>query len=444
MTQIPAEAIFRVSEFLDLANELLKPVRVTIQGEITSFRERGAAVYFTLSDKNDNAKLNCLIWKNRLLSSGVELAEGLEIQAFGIPNIYKPTGSFTFMADQVSPVGEGALKKAFEKLKAQLEKQGYFSIHRKRQLPEYPKKIGLLTSKDGDAIRDFRTHLGNYGFSVQHLDVRVEGLRAVDSIVRGLQWFNQHPDGIEVIVLTRGGGSLESLQAFNSLEVAQAIFASKIPVVSAVGHEKDVTISDLVADVRASTPTDAGKILSRSWSLAQEKLRQYYRQFAHYLGRELHQKRVWLQANQRTWSHLFGLRLQGQRREIHHYRQNLVRYLSQRVSVFRTTAQGFFRNLSVFAREYKQNVQAVNYYSFEYLRIFSQSLKQQRKLVEQLKTQLTLSDPQLKLQQGYSIVFSADGSVLRHIHQVKSQDVITVQVSDGVIHSQVQNTERKK
>ncbi|MFW5704043.1 MAG: exodeoxyribonuclease VII large subunit [Patescibacteria group bacterium] len=261
-----------VAQFLDSINELISPLETIVQGEISSLQERGSAVYFTLSDKDEKAVLNCLIWKNKARALGFELKEGMEVKVSGHPNIYKPFGKFSLQADYVSPVGEGALKQALERLMQQLRNDGYFALERKRPLPRFPRTIGLISSEFGDAKKDFLTHLGQHGHRILFYDVRVEGVQSIASIVQAIRWFNEQTNDVELLILTRGGGSLESLQAFNSLEVAQAIFGSRIPVLSAVGHENDTSVSDLVADVRASTPTHAGRMLAEQWTAAQQQL----------------------------------------------------------------------------------------------------------------------------------------------------------------------------
>ena len=151
-----------------------------------------------------------------------------------------------------------------------------FALEHKRSLPKFCQKIGLITSKYGKGAKpDFEKHLGNFGFEIYFYDVRVEGMFAITEIVKALHWFNEYMPDLDAIVLIRGGGSWESLQAFNSEEVARAIFGSKIPVISGIGHESDITIADLVADLRSSTPTDAAKILNEHWKLASEKIYEY-------------------------------------------------------------------------------------------------------------------------------------------------------------------------
>lgn len=314
--QFFTDKVYGIGEFLEQINLLLAPIHITIQGEINSVTERGSAVYFTLSDPKEKATLNCIVWKNKMRSFGFELREGLEIKVVGAPNIYKPFGKFSFTADYISPVGEGALKQALEQLKLQLETEGYFASERKRPIPSYIQSLGLITSEHGDAKKDFLTHVGNHGISIRFFDVRVEGVQSIPTIVQAIRWFNEHMPETEVLVLTRGGGSLESLQSFNSLEVARAIFSSRIPVLSAVGHENDVSIADLVADLRASTPTHAGKILGTPWEQAPEKIDTMQNEMLYAFRQTAHKLTLKLQSVQQHMMYAYEQRLRDTRQFI--------------------------------------------------------------------------------------------------------------------------------
>lgn len=222
------EKIFSVSEYLDYLNEILIPARAIIHGEVGRVDNRERYTFFTLKD--EEAVINCFAWQSRLESFGVELKEGLELKVEGFPQVFKRRGNLNFEVEHVGLVGEGALKQAFELLKKKLAIAGFFALERKKILPKYIERIGLVTSDFGDAKNDFLTHLGKFGFKIYFYDVRVEGLYTIDDIVKAIRWFNENLLDIEVLVLTRGGGSLESLQAFNSEAVAKAIFGSKIPI----------------------------------------------------------------------------------------------------------------------------------------------------------------------------------------------------------------------
>jgi exodeoxyribonuclease VII large subunit len=409
---VDSDRVYRVGEFLDVVNTSLKSLRTTVQGEVSQVQARGGAIYFTLSDKQEKAVLSCFVWRNRMATFGFDLEEGMEIQIVGSPNIYKPFGKFSFDAHYISPVGEGALKLALERLRKELEAKGYFDPERKRPIPRYATTIGLVTSEFGDARKDFLTHLGNHGLDIRFYDVRVEGVRSIASIVRALRWFNTHAPDVEVIVLTRGGGSLESLQSFNSVEVAEAIFTSRIPVVCAVGHENDVSIADMVADLRASTPTDAGKILGRHWADATD----YIESVAYTISTHF---RIATRAFEDR------LRITGER--ILNRYERILTERRHRISVIGSALLSHFRTaLTSFDRlEDQFSDSAAGWY---------------RRLdthLARLEERLDLVDPARILKQGYSIAYNKDGSVITHASDAVPGDELNVQVSDGIIHSTV-------
>ena len=259
-----------VSEFLEGLNASLRRFRVTVNGEVTGrINRRGGVTYFSIHDQKEEAVLQCMAFNSALDRLGVELQEGMAIKVSGNPEVWKRTGSFTFKVFEILLTGEGALKRQFDALLKKLEAEGLFLPERKKPLPRFVSTVGLITAADREAHMDFVTHLCRRGLCVHLHDVRVEGAQAVEQIVKAIQWFNENMPDVEILVLTRGGGSLESLQAFNSEAVARAIYASRIPIISAIGHEKDITIADYVADLRASTPTHAGKMLSQDWEAAE-------------------------------------------------------------------------------------------------------------------------------------------------------------------------------
>src|SRR3954470_18976471 len=182
------ETIFTVAEYISLINTAIKPLKATIQGEIGKIKYYPKAVYFSLFDQ-DRSVINCMIWNSRLQSIGVELEDGLEVKIQGYPDVWAGNGMLTFKADTIIPIGEGALKLAYERLKVELEKEGYFRKERKRALPQLVSRIGLITSSSGVVIKDFLTGLGNHGLSVSFCDVRVEGINAIENIVTAVQWF---------------------------------------------------------------------------------------------------------------------------------------------------------------------------------------------------------------------------------------------------------------
>lgn len=425
-----------VSQFLDSTNSLLKSFSAVVQGEITSISNRGH-IYFCLSDKDESAILNCALWKSIAAQVPFDLKEGMEVQVIGKANIYKPNGRYTFIVDRIAPVGDGALKQAFERLKAKLEAAGYFDPAKKQPIPKYPNCIGLITSQNGDAIKDFMTHLGEFGIKVYHKDVFVEGIHAVDSVVEAIEWFNKNPREIETLVITRGGGSLESLQAFNSEEVAKAIFASRIPVVSAIGHERDVTIADLVADVRASTPTDAGKVLSFHWRQASDIIADYNRYITEKIRREIAQYQSKINAMWQNSVQLFASHLHTQSHQLLSYQQHFLSYIQLRLSHFQNTKNTFLTNVRRFDEQHERVMERLAFNQVQLRQKFEHTLKLCSQHLSNLETQLTLSDPRLKLKQGYSIVFAQSGKVVKGPSDISVGETITVQTAQALIESNI-------
>lgn len=255
-----------VSQFLDALNLNLRQYKVTVAGEVTGrVNRRGGVTYFTIHDQEEDASMTCMGFNSIMDKLGIELEEGMAVKVSGYPEIWKRSGMFSFKAFNIMLAGEGTLKRQFEALKRKLESEGLFSDEYKKPLPAFIKSVGLITAQDREAQNDFLKHLAPVGINIDLYDVRVEGAQAVAQVCEAIEYFNKNSPETEVLVITRGGGSLESLSAFNSEDIARAIFASRIPIISAIGHERDVTIADFVADVRASTPTDAAKIISSDW-----------------------------------------------------------------------------------------------------------------------------------------------------------------------------------
>lgn len=251
--------IFSVSQFCTLVNEYLGHVDVVVEGEVASIQVRqGRWVFFDLKD--ETASINCFLPASLGLHHGLE--DGAKIRVSGKPGIYAKYGKFSFSVRAVELLGAGALRKAFEETKRLLEAEGLFAPEHKQPLPAFPQHIAVITSAQGRAYTDFMRILEDRwgAITVQLLDVRVQGQEAEADIVGALRYVNERADA-DVIVLTRGGGGAEELQAFNQERLVREIFASRIPVISAIGHEEDVVLSDLVADVRAATPTHAAKLV---------------------------------------------------------------------------------------------------------------------------------------------------------------------------------------
>lgn len=234
---------------------------IWISGEISNLRiPTSGHAYFTLKD--EKAQISAVIFKGQLRQLGFGLQDGTTIVGMGRISVYEPRGTYQIILEYIEPHGLGALQLAFEQLKRKLDKEGLFDLHHKRPLPVLPQKIGVITSPSGSVIRDIlnvsRRRFPNLDISV--FPVRVQGTSAPMEVIKAIGHANQYCNDLDILILARGGGSLEDLAAFNDESVARAIFDSRIPVISAVGHETDYSIADFVADFRAPTPSAAAEI----------------------------------------------------------------------------------------------------------------------------------------------------------------------------------------
>jgi len=236
---------------------------VWVRGEISSLRVPASGhSYFTLKDAQ--SQIRVVMFRGYRSQLRCELAEGKEVLVLGRTSLYTSRGEYQLIGEYLEPLGLGALAQAFEELKRRLEQEGLFAPERKRALPLLPRRIGIVTSRTGAVIQDMLKILGDRetGLEIYLYPVRVQGPGAASEIARAVSEFNRMPLSLDLLILARGGGSLEDLWAFNEEEVARAVAASGIPVISAVGHEVDYTISDFVADLRAPTPTAAANLLA--------------------------------------------------------------------------------------------------------------------------------------------------------------------------------------
>lgn len=233
---------------------------VWVTGEVSNFsRPQSGHCYLTLKD--DHAQVRAVVWRGSAAKMRFELRDGLQLVCHGRLDVYPPRGSYQLVIDRAHPAGEGALELALRQLREKLGAEGLFDPQRKRPLPRFPKRIGFVTSPTGAAVRDFLQVLDRRwrGSRVMIVPTRVQGEGAADEIAAAIKMANRIQPGLDVLVVGRGGGSLEDLWAFNEEAVVRALAASRVPTISAVGHEIDVTLSDFAADVRALTPSEAAE-----------------------------------------------------------------------------------------------------------------------------------------------------------------------------------------
>ena len=261
-----ADRVYSVSEINNLVKQILEDTvdHVWVEGEISKHTTATSGHRY-LTIKDEGAVLDCAMWKNTVrLDFKPDL--GIRVRAYGYLSVYPPRGSYQLIITQLVGVGIGPLEAAFQKMKENLLNEGLFDESHKRPLPQFPEKIGVVTSPTGAVIQDIRRTIASRysGIEIILHPAKVQGEGAKEEIVAGIETLNQRYD-IDVLIVGRGGGSLEDLWAFNEEVVARAIYCSRIPVISAVGHEVDFTIADFVADARAATPTMAAQMVTEGW-----------------------------------------------------------------------------------------------------------------------------------------------------------------------------------
>jgi len=369
---------------------------VWVQGEISNIsRPSSGHIYFTLKDPN--ASLRCVMWKGDARRLNISLQDGMEIETHGRIGVYEPQGAYQFYADIIRPVGEGALYQEFQRLKAQLEAEGLFDPERKKPVPDFPRQIGIITSGTGAALRDMLNTLRR---RLPLVDVvlaasPVQGADAHPGLVAALESLNKHqPD---VILIARGGGSIEDLWAFNDERVVRAVAESDIPVISGVGHETDFTLCDFAADLRAPTPTAAAELSTPITVLDfHAALQSYEIKLADLIlsGIATHQDSLnTLQERLRFFSPLRRIQTEHQRVDELSRRANTAWY--HRMDLDATHLKGLERRL--------------------------ESL-----------------NPLAVLGRGYAVVtHKADSSVIHKISQVQPEQDITIRVSDGQFDAKV-------
>ena len=413
LTFFEERKIYSVTEIVaEVRSELESSFHdLSLQGEISNLRQPGSGhLYFTLKDSDAQIAAVCFRLRSRYLKFRPE--DGMDVVARGSVTVYPPRGQLQLVVESMEPLGIGALQLAFEQLKARLRKEGLFEVDRKRDLPRVPSRIGVVTSPTGAAFHDMLRVLKRRAdrSSILLFPSRVQGDEASAEIAEGVRYLGNLPD-IDVIVVARGGGSLEDLWAFNEEPVARAIFESDIPVISAVGHEVDFTISDFVADLRAATPTAAAEIIS-------ERRQEYLNQVED-LVRQSHQ--------------MVRFRLQQKRQEFLQLSQSRtfvdaesrVRFLLQRLDELQTRLNGTAGRLfEPIGQELSQCQKEIRRHIQYYLKARKQSLGA---VTQQLKAY----SPLQVLERGYAIVSTEEGQIVRAPEQVGIDERFGVRVADG-------------
>jgi exodeoxyribonuclease VII large subunit len=444
----PPAQVLSVTDLTRRVKDLLeeKFPSVWVEGEISNLRSPSSGhVYFTLKDAN--AQLAVVLFRGVAAKVGFALKDGLQVIAFGDVSVYERSGQYQLVARQLLPKGLGALQLAFEELKRRLAKEGLFDTARKKPIPTLPQHIGLVTSPTGAAIRDFLNIIGRR-FPNVHIvinPVRVQGEGAANEIAAAIDEFNAlHAAGrlpLDVLIVTRGGGSLEDLWAFNEEVVARALARSKIPTISAVGHEIDFTISDFVADLRAPTPSAAAELVVKAKD-------EYARQIKQYGARLQKDLRLQLaEARQRfsTLASSYVFRrptetIRQYQQQLDDYAHRLRRAPGATVAAHRArweTAAGKFKLLSpqTMLVNWRQRLAS---HEQRFQAAWARRTQAIRHRLDQASTKLDLLSPNATLQRGYSItVIPETGRIVRSVTHVQPGTNISTKVLDGTFGSVV-------
>lgn len=392
------ERIYSVSEVsLEIKRVIERYIPpVWVEGEISNYSvSRAGHVYFSLKD--DNALINCVMWRNVAGSIPFLMAAGMRVIVYGDVIIYTGQSQYQINVKQVRAAGMGSLYLAFEALKKKLSDEGLFDPEIKKPIPLYPKRIGVVTSISGAAVRDIIEVSGRRNPSVQLVifPAQVQGEKAADTIIQGIQTFNRLRN-VDLIIIGRGGGSIEDLWAFNEEKLVRAIAASELPIVSAVGHEVDYSLSDFAADYRAPTPSAAAELTVPEKRMIERRLGDYRNRATQYILHTINNRHQLLDN--------LALRVS---------RQNPVKILKDRFDLIATLR--------------KRIHQAIR-----------SQIDQSVLRLKDFRGTIRALDPKEILKRGYSLVYKEEKrQLIRSVKSVKVGEKIVVEVSDGVFKAGV-------
>ncbi len=423
------QSSFSVSEYIHVLNARLASAAGDVIGEVSEMKRAASGhAYFTLKDKDSGDVLPCTMWRSKYALSGVELEVGMEVLVRGKPEYYGPFGKLSFIADSVQLVGEGALLKAYQKLKDKLEAEGIFAAEKKREIPAYAHTIGVVTSVHGAVIHDFSNNLRKFGFKVRIRDTRVEGPESGRDITLSVRAFRK--EEIDVLVLLRGGGSVQSLAGFDNEALVREIAAFPKPVIAGLGHHQDVPLAALAADAMESTPSLVAELLNESWSTAQYSLERAERTILSGYASSLAEAIDTLESTflriEKALGAIFAVYAHAEdsiRAGITKIGFAIGRAEKTIDSGGRTIALRFGSTLRQSADGLKKTPLRINSSFATRIKNCSTRLEQSARLIE-------TNNPERQLKLGYSLAFSGD-KVVRSSKDLKKGDALQVRFADG-------------
>ena len=443
---MPRRTIWSVSDLTARIRDLLAGefTDVSVEGEVSNAHAaQSGHLYFTLKD--NHAQIRCVCFRTQLARLKFRPEDGLHVTVRGSISVYESRGEYQFYVEHVEPVGLGALQLAFEQLKKRLEAEGLFDPERKKPLPVLPQCVGLITSPRGAAVRDI-VHILQRRFPNLHVvlyPVRVQGEGAAGEIVQAIRYFDRKQTA-DVLILARGGGSLEDLWAFNEEPVARAIVACSIPIIAGIGHETDFSIADFAADIRASTPSAAAEMVVRTRQEFDGHLCDLREKIA-----QLLRYRV-LQASHKLREldlHRAARRLEDVLRRRRQHTDNLAAQLAGALrGRLEALEERFETALSRLAAvDFRARLRAagvrLDQRTTELEVRMGRALATKAQLLEKFLVQLEERSPLQLLRRGYAICYDAAGNVVRAADQVALGDLIRVQLARGRLGAEVKDKE---
>jgi len=418
--KITSKEPISVTDYISLVNELLRRIEVKIVGEVSELKKASSGhLYFSLKDEETGDVINCAIWSSVYKMCGVELEEGMQVVVSGVADIYRARGTLTFKVRTVELVGEGALKKAYDELKEKLSKEGFFKEERKREVPEFPERVGLITSKKGAAIHDFINNLEKFGLKVFICDSRVEGQEAVEDLLKSVKVMRKKK--IDVLVIARGGGSLQSLLAFDNEMLVREIADFPVPVIAGIGHHDDITLSALVADKALSTPTAAASYLTRGYQRARDNLL----------------------SHQRSIKRNYDNALYRSKREFLSLFEEIVYFFKDILERYKRVEEKTRRSVLYMESGIRNKKDKLSSMGEDITGHFGSLVHQTKEKISGFSQIVRASDPERQLKLGYAIV-RKEGRLIRNTDRVKEGEIMETTFIDGKISSEIKEISKKK
>ncbi len=442
--------VFTVSELNHLAQKTLEQTfaNIWVEGEVSNYRGASSSGHCYFCIKDEFAQIDTVAFRGVMSAMRFKLEEGLKILVCGRISLYPQRGRYQLVASAIEPRGAGALQMAFEQLKKKLEAEGLFSQERKKQIPALPQKIGIVTSPTGAAIKDILTVINRRFANVEILiyPCKVQGDGAKEEIAAGIRYLNDNYPALDVLLIGRGGGSIEDLWAFNEEIVARAIAASTIPTISCVGHEIDFTIADFVADLRAPTPSAAAEIVVKNKSELQNTLKNFMTRLTQNIGNQIESLDHQLTGFARSMPFSRPKAIfEGHIQNLDFLIEKIGNAFDVNLTKYKNLTQLLGSKISILSPQ-TALLEKEKLLAPQITRLSNAIHKKFRNLEDSLKIsagQIEALSPLAVLSRGYSIAFALpNNQILKSASQAKKNDAIRIKLHEGEIKATVTEVQK--